>query len=277
MLYLQRTSDGVFTSTGSSGPWSRRVAVVWDELLASDDPESYLAALPAAEPVASDSAPGLARSLVDSQEVWAAGVTYYRSRNARMAESEEAGGGSFYDKVYAAERPELFFKGNRRTTVASGEPVRIRSDSEWNVPEPELVLVINAKGAIVGYTSGNDMSSRDIEGANPLYLPQAKVYDGSCALGPTIAFTRTIDRSMGISVSITRGGTRVFEGETDLGELKREPGELAEFLCRHQSFSAGAYLMTGTGIIPDDSFTLQAGDEVTITVGTLAPLTNVVA
>ena len=211
------------------------------------------------------------------QEVWAAGVTYYRSRTARMEESKDAGGGSFYDRVYAAERPELFFKATGRRVVGPGQPVRIRSDAKWSVPEPELTLVINPAGTIIGCTIGNDMSSRDIEGENPLYLPQAKVYDGSCALGPCVLLTSVVSRETGIRVEILRAGKQVFAGDTTLKELKRDPKELVRYLYKDNSFPKGAYLMTGTGIVPGDDFTLQHGDLIRISIDGIGVLENPVA
>jgi 2-dehydro-3-deoxy-D-arabinonate dehydratase len=213
-----------------------------------------------------------------SQEVWAAGVTYYRSRTARMEESKDAGGGSFYDKVYEADRPELFFKATPHRVVGPGGLVRIRSDSRWNVPEPELTLAVNARGAIFGYTIGNDMSSRDIEGENPLYLPQAKVYAGSAALGPCLVIDRALPGpDATIAIAITRGGAPVFSGETTIGQIKRPLPSLAEWLFRDNSFPHGCYLMTGTGIVPPDEFTLAAGDEIRITLEPVGTLVNTVA
>jgi 2-dehydro-3-deoxy-D-arabinonate dehydratase len=213
-----------------------------------------------------------------SQEIWAAGVTYFRSRDARMRESEKAGGGSFYDKIYDAERPELFYKGSARTAVGHGDPVRIRSDSQWNVPEPELTLMIDCRGHIIGYTVGNDMSSRDIEGANPLYLPQAKVYDGSCALGPGILISDDpLESGIGIRMSIERAGVDVYSGSTTLAALKRSPDELASFLYTENTFPHGCLLMTGTGIVPPDDFSLQSKDRITITIDEVGTLINTVA
>ncbi len=210
-----------------------------------------------------------------SQEVWAAGVTYYRSRDARMAESEQAGGDSFYDHVYTAPRPELFFKGSARTAVGSGERIAIRSDAGWNVPEPELVLLADSSGALIGCTIGNDVSSRDIEGENPLYLPQAKVYDASCAVGPAVLVgAESLPADTTISLEILRGGAPVFTGSTTLSELKRTPQELLGYLYRDNSFPHGCYLMTGTGIVPPDGFTLASGDIVAITIAPIGTLTN---
>jgi 2-dehydro-3-deoxy-D-arabinonate dehydratase len=214
---------------------------------------------------------------VGSQEVWAAGVTYYRSRKARMEESKDAGGGDFYDRVYTAERPELFFKAAGWRVVGPGNAVRIRSDAKWSVPEPELTVVINSDGRIVGYTIGNDMSSRDIEGENPLYLPQAKVYDGSCALGPCILLSSQPLTEGIIQLEIVRRGARAFSGSTSISELKRSPQQLVEFLFRDQSFPCGVFLMTGTGIVPGDDFTLQHGDVIRIGIDGIGVLENHVA
>jgi 2-dehydro-3-deoxy-D-arabinonate dehydratase len=215
---------------------------------------------------------------IDAQEVWAAGVTYYRSRTARMAESEVAGGGSFYDRVYSAERPELFFKALAHRVAGPGEKVRIRRDSKWNVPEPELALVISPAGKITGYTIGNDMSSRDIEGENPLYLPQAKVYTGSCALGPCILLADApLPADTKISIRIRRATADVFAGETSISQIKRELPSLAEFLYRELTFPNGCFLMTGTGVVPPDSFTLATGDQISIAIEPIGTLVNVVA
>jgi len=199
---------------------------------------------------------------VERQEVWAAGVTYLRSKAARMEES--AFSATAYDKVYSAPRPEIFFKALADKVVSTGEPVGIRRDAKWSVPEPELALVLNSQGRLVGYTAGNDMSSRDIEGENLLYLPQAKIYDRSCALGPWIRLGATEDeaRAWRIRVCIARGGRTEFAGETSVGQIKRSFAELAEFLFRCQKFPHGAVLLTGTGVVPPDSFTLAADDVV---------------
>lgn len=212
---------------------------------------------------------------IDSQEVWAAGVTYYRSRTARMVESEAAGGGGIYDRVYGAKRPELFFKALSHRVAGPGEKVRIRRDSKWNVPEPELALVISPAGKITGYTIGNDMSSRDIEGENPLYLPQAKVYDRSCALGPAILVSdEPMPSTTAISLEIRRRGEVVFADSTTLASMKRRPEELVEYLYRETSFPNGCILLTGTGIVPPDTFTLQSGDEIAIAITGIGTLRN---
>ena len=223
----------------------------------------------------STSAPTEILAPIESQEVWAAGVTYFRSRAARMAESREAGGGDFYDRVYVAERPEVFFKANPFRVVGTGAAVRIRSDSKWNVPEPELTLLISPGGRITGYTVGNDMSSRDIEGENPLYLPQAKVYDQCCALGPAVQVNpETPKPETEIRLRIFRDGEVAFEDTTTLASMKRKLEELVHYLYREASFPNGAFLMTGTGIVPPDSFTLVPGDRVDISISGIGTLSN---
>jgi 2-dehydro-3-deoxy-D-arabinonate dehydratase len=214
---------------------------------------------------------------VERQEVWAAGVTYLRSKTARMEESDFSA--TAYDRVYAAERPEIFFKSLAEKVVATGEPVGIRRDAKWNVPEPELALVLNSRGQIVGHTIGNDMSSRDIEGENLLYLPQAKTYHRSCALGPWIHLgaTETAAREWKIKIEIRRGGQPVFAGETSVGQIKRSFEELAGFLFRSQVFPHGAVLLTGTGVVPPDTFTLHEKDEVGIEITGIGLLRNPVA
>jgi 2-dehydro-3-deoxy-D-arabinonate dehydratase len=245
----------------------------WDALNNREDLASYLRR--AAGPAAGLDGPTLAP--IGSQEVWAAGVTYFRSRSARMEESKTAGGGSFYDAVYAAKRPELFFKAAGWRVRGPGEPVGIRGDARWSVPEPELALVVNRRGAIIGYTVGNDMSSRDIEGENPLYLPQAKVYDGSCALGPGVLIReQPLPPDTTIALTIVRNGVTAFHGSTMLAQMRRTHEELVEYLYRETSFPQGAVLLTGTGVVPPDDFTLQMGDEIAITIPPIGTLDNVV-
>jgi 2-dehydro-3-deoxy-D-arabinonate dehydratase len=278
-LKLYRTSKGVFVEE------SQRFYLVsagfspadWDELVCDADLQGRVRVALANSAAGNfDVADVLAP--VGSQEVWAAGVTYYRSRNARMEESKDAGGGSFYDRVYAAERPELFFKATGRRVVGNRNAVCIRSDAKWSVPEPELTLLINPASAIIGYTIGNDMSSRDIEGENPLYLPQAKVYDGSCALGPCILLaSEPLSKATAIKIEITRAGKNVFAGNTTLAEMKREPQELAKFLFRDNSFPQGVFLLTGTGIVPGDEFSLMHGDTIRIEIDGIGTLENFVA
>ena len=212
---------------------------------------------------------------VEQQEVWAAGVTYLRSRTARMEESDFSA--SAYDRVYDAERPEIFFKSLPDKVITSGADVGIRRDAKWNVPEPELALILNSHGALAGFAVGNDMSSRDIEGENPLYLPQAKVYDRSCGLGPGVLVSSdALPRSTGIRIEIFRDTKPVFGGSTTLKELKREPDTLVEYLYRDNAFPNGCFLLTGTGIVPPDSFTLQHGDEIRIAIDGIGSLTNFV-
>lgn len=251
----------------------------WDALLCRDDLSTYLkSATGAAVSESLDAPPKDVLAPIVSQEVWAAGVTYFRSRDARMEESQKAGGATFYDKVYTADRPELFFKATPNRVANPGEQVRIRADSKWNVPEPELTLVIAPSGKIVGYTIGNDMSSRDIEGENPLYLPQAKVYDKSCALGPCILVSTTPPaKETAIKLEITRNKAVAFGGNTTVAQLKRTPDELAGWLYRDNVFPKGAFLLTGTGIVPGSDFTLHHGDVIRITIDGIGTLENTVA
>jgi 2-dehydro-3-deoxy-D-arabinonate dehydratase len=215
-------------------------------------------------------------SPVERQEVWAAGVTYLRSKKARMEESNFSA--NAYDRVYNATRPEIFFKSLPEKVVGPGEPVGIRTDAQWNVPEPELALVINSQGTIVGYTIGNDMSSRDIEGENLLYLPQAKIYHRSCAIGPCIVVgsTEEVARTWTITLQIYRGGGIIFEGQTTVNQIKRRFEELVSYLYRSQTFPHGALLLTGTGIVPGDGFTLKPDDRVRIEVNGIGVLENTV-
>ena len=216
-------------------------------------------------------------ALIDSQEIWASGVTYLRSKIGRQEESKNAGGGDFYARAYEAERPELFFKALKNRVSNLGGKVRIRKDSTWNVPEPELTLMITSSRKIVGYTIGNDMSSRSIEGENPLYLPQAKTYDGCAAIGPCIYVPeKSLSMYENISIKIKRNEKTVFEGEVNLNQLKRKPEELVSFLFKECSFANGCLLMTGTGIVPSSDFTLNSGDEIEITIYLIGTLKNTV-
>jgi len=245
----------------------------WDALLNDDDLDGALRAAIAEKREAS--LPRQPLAPIVSQEVWAAGVTYWRSRDARMEESKSAGGGSFYDRVYEAERPELFFKATPHRAVGPGGSLRLRKDSRWIVPEPELALVVNRRARIVGYTVGNDLSCRDIEGENPLYLPQAKVFDGCVALGPGILVSaEPLAKETQISMSIRRNGAEVAGGATTLAQLRREPQSLVEWLFRESSFPSGTFLLTGTGIVPPDDFTLAPGDEIRIEVPPIGTLIN---
>ncbi|HEY7885745.1 MAG TPA: fumarylacetoacetate hydrolase family protein [Cellvibrionaceae bacterium] len=214
---------------------------------------------------------------MQGQELWASGVTYFRSKEGRQEESAKAGGSDFYARVYDAERPELFFKASRQRVAGHNQPVRIRRDSTWDVPEPELVLVLTSSGKIIGYTIGNDMSSRSIEGENPLYLPQAKTYDGCASLGPCILLTdQPLDPGTEITLTIKREGKTLFNDSIAIDQIKRSFDELAGFLFRECSFPHGALLMTGTGIVPGGDFTLQADDEISITVAGIGTLVNTV-
>jgi 2-dehydro-3-deoxy-D-arabinonate dehydratase len=245
-----------------------------EPLLESEDPPAQL------RRIAQAGLPRLALSEVElcapveRQEVWAAGVTYLRSKTARMEESDFSA--TAYDKVYAAERPEIFFKSLAEKVAAPGEAVGIRADARWSVPEPELALVLNSAGKIVGHTIGNDMSSRDIEGENLLYLPQAKTYHRSCALGPWIILgaEETAARQWKIRLEIRRDGQPVFAGETSSAQIKRGFEELASFLFRSQKFPHGAVLLTGTGIVPPDTFNLRPGDVVEIEIAGIGLLRN---
>jgi len=272
---LFRTQTGCVVER--DGVYFRVDGANWDSLLASEDLAGALGELIAVLTPGLELEAAEILAPISRQEVWAAGVTYYRSRGARMEESKDAGGGSFYDRVYSAERPELFFKSTASRTVGTGGVVRIRADSKWNVPEPELTLVVSPGGRISGYTIGNDMSSRDIEGENPLYLPQAKVYSGSCALGPGILVgEEALDRAAEIAIEIERAGSVVFSGRVALTELKREPRVLVEYLFRDNVFPEGCFLMTGTGIVPDSSFTLASGDWIRISIEGIGVLENLV-
>lgn len=243
------------------------------EILEADDPYEVVSFLVAGQ------SPGPLAAVtllppIDQQEVWAAGVTYKRSRAARMEES--AASSDCYDRVYASPRPELFFKASPHRVSGHGQPLRIRVDSEWNVPEPELSLVLNSHQKLVGFTIGNDMSSRDIEGDNPLYLPQAKVYNQCCGLGPWITLTTAMParEDIGIRLIIRRGGTEVFQGATDINHMARSFENLIGWLTRDNSFPSGAFLLTGTGIVPNNDFTLLAGDEVEIRIDGIGALIN---
>jgi len=250
----------------------------WDEFINDDN------VLEKAKTAIANVSPGgseLIRELlapINSQEVWACGVTYLRSKIGRQEESKDAGGGDFYARVYEAERPEVFFKSTAHRVVGPNQKVRIRMDSGWDVPEPELTLVATSSGKIVGYTIGNDMSSRSIEGENPLYLPQAKTYDGSAAVGPCVYVTdQPLDKNTQIQLQISRGGKLMFEGKIAISQMKRTPEELVSFVFRECSFPYGCLIMTGTGIVPENDFTLKSGDEIRISIDGIGQLVNEVA
>lgn len=254
-----------------------RVPHEWNELINDEQLASRLRSLLSeagsdeslAEAIKSPLAP------LDSQEIWAAGVTYYRSKTARMEESADAGGGDFYDRVYAAERPELFLKATPHRVVGPGQAMHLRRDSQWIVPEPELTLVLTNTGKIIGYTVGNDLSCRDMEGENPLYLPQAKTFDRCAAVGPAMLVAEEpLTPETAIQVTIQRDGSEVFADSTTLANLKRGLEELAEFLFRDNTHPSGCLLMTGTGIVPPDEISLQAGDVVKISIEGIGELVN---
>ena len=271
-MHLFRTLQGIYLHTDH---WYRLPDQDWDGLIAHENLHSYLAGLAGTSSPVSAPAPESVVAPIGTQEVWAAGVTYYRSRTARREESKDAGGGSFYDRVYAAERPEIFFKATPQRVANPGQAMHLRSDSKWMVPEPELTLVINPRGEVIGYTIGNDLSCRDIEGENPLYLPQAKCFKLCAAIGPCLNITRDLlPPETKIHITISRAGEPVFTGETPISQLKRTPSELAGFLYRDNTFPTGALLMTGTGIVPGDEFTLQSGDIVAITIDGIGTLVN---
>ncbi len=254
--------------------------VDWDEFINDDElPEKTRNIVKNARPVdnGQDLIDTRLEAPVGRQEIWASGVTYYNSKMGREEESKKTGGGQFYAMVYEAERPELFFKASAYRTVGSGGEVRIRKDSSWDVPEPELTLLITSNAKIVGYTIGNDMSSRSIEGENPLYLPQAKTYDGCAGLGPCIYVSdKPLDKATPIHLRILRNNAIVFEGDTSLDQMRRKPEELVSFLYRECSFPHGSFLMTGTGIIPSKDFSLQKDDEIRITIDPIGTLINTV-
>ena len=262
--------DGSLTPLGDGG-------ATLSDVLHANDPAATAAGLACGDRLAAGEFTPLAP--VDRQEVWAAGVTYKRSQVARMSESLEKGteaAASHYDRVYTADRPELFFKCAPRRVRGPGEPVRVRADSDWTVPEPEFALLVAPDGRIAGYTVGDDVSARDIEGENPLYLPQAKTYDGSCALGPCVTLADgSLDlAATTIDLRIERDGDEAFAGSTDLSQLARTLGDLVGWLTREYSIPDGAVLLTGTGIIPPDDFTLEDGDVVHITIAGVGTLTN---
>jgi len=270
-MKLYRTNEGIIVE--KQGRFHAINDLDWDGLMRSHDPAALIDAA-IDRPVSTIDGLQILAPVV-SQEVWAAGVTYFRSRDARIEESQGNGAHLFYDHAYRSERPELFFKATGRRVVGSNSGVRIRSDAKWSVPEPELTLAINPSGSIIGYTIGNDMSARDIEGENPLYLPQAKIYDGSCALGPCVLLrSEPLPNDIKIAMTISRGEECVFVESTTLAELKRAPTELVEFLFRDNSFPNGVFLMTGTGIIPGEGFTLQCGDIISIEIDQIGILKN---
>ncbi len=279
-MKLFKTAKGTLLNSNN---WNYLLDEEWDTLINRNSLFEYLSKQIKDENYFDDAQSSLMmenfiQAPIGKQEVWAAGVTYLRSRDARMEESKDSGGADFYSKVYHAERPELFFKALPHRVAAHKEKVFIRRDSKWNVPEPELTLFINSNGIIQGYTIGNDMSSRDIEGENPLYLPQAKVYNRSAALGPCLYVPeRPISLETNINIVIKRDGAAIFKNEIQLNRMKRNFTELAEYLFRECDFENGVFLMTGTGIVPPNDFTLQPEDEIEINIDNIGTLTNIVA
>lgn len=249
----------------------------WDELINRPQLTSFLETYVTTAHADTNLREALANPLppLGTQEVWAAGVTYFRSRTARMEEAEEAGGGNFYDRVYVAPRPELFLKATAHRVVGTGQTMKLRGDSQWIVPEPELVLVINSRGEIVGYTIGNDLSCRDIEGENPLYLPQAKTFDRCAAVGPAVLVSKTPPaKEAQVRLVVERQGEKIVEDSTTLAQMKRGFEELVGWLFKENSHPHGCLLMTGTGIVPAPDFTLQSGDVVHISIDGIGRLTN---
>ena len=253
------------------------VKLDWDEMLAQEDLFVYVEKHLMYGTITNLADHKILNPIGEKQELWACGVTYLRSKIGRQEESKTSGGGDFYEKVYHASRPEVFFKANPSRIVSHQENIRIRIDSTWDVPEPELTLVVAPSGKITGYTIGNDMSSRSIEGENPLYLPQAKTYDGCAALGPCISLIDPFeDKNTKIHLEITRNNESVFEGEVELSQMKRKPEELVTYVYKECSFPFGCIIMTGTGIVPPNNFTLQQGDIVHIAIDGIGILTNTV-
>ncbi|MDF1815874.1 MAG: fumarylacetoacetate hydrolase family protein [Verrucomicrobiales bacterium] len=273
---IYRTTKNELLICDSTGEFRNCQEASFDAIFQAGEAADYLATVFQKGTVVAAPALDKLHPPVGDQEIWAAGVTYFRSRTARMEEAESGGGDVFYDKVYEAPRPELFFKSTASRARGHGDAVCIRSDSTWDVPEPELTLAISSSGKVFGYSIGNDMSSRSIEGENPLYLPQAKVYKGACSIGPCLVVRELPTKETSIHLKITRNGDTVFQGETNAGQIKRGFDELAEYLFHSNEFPKGAYLMTGTGIVPDSDFTLANGDGVEISIDGAGTLRNFV-
>lgn len=279
-MLIYRINNGAIIASQSAGPFRRLNGINWDDLFTGQIERAELQQrVIAGEGESFDELP-LAELMppIGNQEVWAAGVTYLRSRTARMEESSSAGGSSFYDLVYNAHRPELFFKATPHRVCGHSQPLKLRADSTWMVPEPEATLAFNCNGKLIGYTIGNDLSSRDIEGQNPLYLPQAKTFDGCAGLGPGLFLSDSPPPpDTTISLSIRRDDSEVFAGQTQISQMKQTFQNLQEYLFHSSSFPAGCYLMTGTGIVPSDDFTLHSGDQVAITMDSVGTLINPIA
>jgi 2-dehydro-3-deoxy-D-arabinonate dehydratase len=276
-MHLYKTTEGFLIDHNKE---SRLIdeSLDWDQLINNDNLRIFLEEKWETSGKVSCSQLILSENLlppIGNQEVWAAGVTYYSSRLARMEESQDAGGGDFYSRVYQADRPEIFFKATPSRVVGHNQSFRIRQDSSWDVPEPELTLFATSSGKIVAYTIGNDVSSRSIEGENPLYLPQAKTYDKCACLGPGLYVPKEpLSMESKISIEIIRSGENLFSGHTTLSQMKRTPEELIGFLFRETSFEKGVFLMTGTGVVPGNHFSLQAGDTVSISIDLVGNLVN---
>jgi len=275
-MKLYKTSNGTVIESNEK---FYAVKANWEKLINDDNAfQTATALIKSANEGSSSLVEELLSVIGDNQELWACGVTYLRSKIGRQEESKDAGGGDFYGRVYEAERPECFFKSTPHRVAGNKGFVRIRKDSTWDVPEPELTLVVTSSGKIIGYTIGNDMSSRSIEGENPLYLPQAKTYDGCAALGPCILLTeKPIEAATNITLTIRRNGQIAFKDSIAISQMKRTPEELASFVFRECSFPHGCMIMTGTGIVPGNEFTLKSGDEISITIDKIGELVNVVA
>lgn len=279
-MKLYKLSDGIILQHNNA---NYLIQNNWDTLINRDNLHNYLQEISSELPVLTEAmaAAHINESLlppISKQEVWAAGVTYLRSREARMEESADSGAADLYDKVYAAERPELFFKALPYRVAGHNQPVYIRRDSSWNVPEPEMTLFINSKGNIQGYTVGNDMSSRSIEGENALYLPQAKIYERSAALGPCLYIPeQPVAPDTAIKMSITRKSSEVYNDQTTIGRMKRTFPELVGYLYRECDFPNGSFLMTGTCLVPGNDFTLQENDVVSISIDHIGTLTNTIS
>lgn len=280
-MKVYKTKNGIVIEKGNyfySLTNENPLAMSWDSLINDDDVLEKLKQIIQTLPV---SAGGVLTDILapigSNQELWACGVTYLRSKVGRQEESKAAGGGDFYAKVYEAERPEVFFKSTPHRVVGTNDFVRIRKDSTWDVPEPELTLVVTSSGKIIGYTIGNDMSSRSIEGENPLYLPQAKTYDKCAALGPCVYLTeQPLDNNTRIQLTISRNDQKVFDDSIAISQMKRSVNELVSFVYRESSFPFGCLIMTGTGIVPGHDFTLKSGDKIEITIDHIGSLINTV-
>lgn len=276
-MKVYKTNKGILIERGSKFCLHQED---WDTFINDDNLRAKLLTLTEQLPQADNPDELISKGIeapLQGQELWACGVTYLRSKVGRQEESKAAGGGDFYARVYEAERPEVFFKATNHRVVPHGGKVRIRKDSTWDAPEPELTLVVTSSGTIVGYTIGNDMSSRSIEGENPLYLPQAKTYDGCAAVGPCVYIPDgELPADTQIKLEIIRDGKVAFEGSVGIDQMKRTPKELVSFVFRECSFPHGCLIMTGTGIVPSHEFTLEPGDEVRISIGAIGTLINYV-